>query len=191
MRHVVAEANDLREHEVEDAEQQQRPKQRPEIAENRAEVAELELRDRERTRDVEEAAPLGDGMSAVGWRRRSYKPVCAVPRRGPSRSTRRLVRKVDDAARCARARSRAAQELLSPVGEARSRPRTPPQAKRCTDRRRGVTSKRTRTRPPRPARSCPFAGRRSIVFVTNDWLPALVLDDDAEDRVLLRGGSGS
>ena len=53
---VAAEPHDVREHDVEDAEQHQRPHQRPQVAEHRAEVADLELVLREREDDQSEPA---------------------------------------------------------------------------------------------------------------------------------------
>ena len=64
MRHLVAEAEDLREDEVEDREQHQRPQQRPDVAEHRPEEGELEVGDGDQPQEAEEAR----AAAAVGGR---------------------------------------------------------------------------------------------------------------------------
>ena len=99
MRDVVSEANDPREDEVQHAEQQQRPKQRPEIAEHRAEIAELEFRDRKGTSDVEETTPLGDVLTGrSSWNGELWHHSLSRLLEWLERKVQRaLVRKVDHA----------------------------------------------------------------------------------------------
>ena len=54
MRNPLAYLDDLREEQIQHPEEQQRPHQRPDVAEDRAEVAQLELGTRERRRQLDE-----------------------------------------------------------------------------------------------------------------------------------------
>ena len=90
-----------REDDVQHAEEQQRPRERPEVAEHRAEVAQLELGDGERDREVPEAPQV----VAEGRRARS-----AGGR--PRRSRRRHLERVREIRRRRRCRSRRARSAV-------------------------------------------------------------------------------
>ena len=77
MRDALAEVDDLGEEEVDDPEEQKRSHQRPEVAQHRAEVAELELGAGERDRQLEHAP------SAPSERRGSVPADC-VRAHGPA-----------------------------------------------------------------------------------------------------------
>ena len=71
----AADAHDLGEDEVEDAEQEQRPHQRPDVAERRAEEAQLEVGDGEHPGEAPEAAQVvaDGGRPAVARRGRAER----------------------------------------------------------------------------------------------------------------------